>query len=205
MSIRTASLSLLVVLLALTVGTGVARATTFTFTPTPADLYDLDHYYYYKWGVNFSVPNGEVICDAKIQFKNIANWDNNPNVLYAHLFDYASLGVKQYYDGQGGGDAFAGVGVKLFEWVNLTTTPSTRTYTFDQTALDALATYALDGRIGFGFDPDCHYWNDGITLTIETCSPPPPPSTAVPEPVTASLSLMGLSALTLTALRRRRA
>jgi hypothetical protein len=48
-----------------------------------------------------------------------------------------------------------------------------------------LETYAMNGIFGFGFDPDCHYNNDGVTLTIETSVP-------VPEPTVGLLVTVGL-------------
>jgi hypothetical protein len=42
--------------------------------------------------------------------------------------------------------------------------------------------YVADGLFGFGFDPDCHFWNKGITLEIRTkaaTAPVPEPSTVV--------------------------
>ena len=38
--------------------------------------------------------------------------------------------------------------------------------------------YAADGIWGTGWDPDCHYWNDGVTLSIETV-PAPEPTTMI--------------------------
>jgi len=56
-----------------------------------------------------------------------------------------------------------------------------------------LNSFAADGLFGLAFDPDCHYWNDGVQLTINA---------EVPEPAT--LLLFGLGTLGLAAYRRRR-
>jgi hypothetical protein len=58
------------------------------------------------------------------------------------------------------------------------------TFTFNASQLAALAAYIANGNnLAFGFDPDCHYWNNGIVFKIYTG-----PQT-IPEP--ASLALLG--------------
>ena len=73
------------------------------------------------------------------------------------------------------------------------------TYTFTASQLAALSTYILNGsNLAFGFDPDCHYWNNGIVFTITYG-----PNTTTPEP--ASLALLGTGLMsTGFYLRRRR-
>lgn len=161
--------------------------TTMVFTPDPADLYDLDHNSVYTWGINVPLAPGEHLISAELSFNNIRNWDDNDNVLYIHQLDWAQLGVRDIHDdNQGGGDYFenqyAGEHTHLVTYENLPPTPQDITYTFTTDDLTVLNGYVDDGRIGLGFDPDCHFYNCGVQLTLET-----------PEP--SSLTLLGLGSL----------
>lgn len=166
--------------------------TTYSFQPSSKDLDDLDHYYAYQWGLDFKVPTGEEIVGAQIKIKNIYNWDSNANILYASLLDNPGSGVKTFYDNQGGGDYFAGKGKSIGTW---TDTVGGKARNFDLTfdlgkagLLKDLNKFAADGKFGIGLDPDCHFYNEGVTLHIQTAP--------VPEPATmATLAIGGLALL----------
>ncbi len=170
---------------------------TITLTPMPADLYDLDHTKVYLWGFAVALDPGKTVVAATLKFDDIRNWDNQPNKLYAHLLNITTLGVQERTDNEGGGDYFAntytGAHEHLVTYQNLTTTPRDLVFNFDATDLSKLNTYLADGRAGIGLDPDCHYYNNGVSLTLTTAHTPEP----------ASCMLLGVGGVAV--LRRRRA
>lgn len=94
-------------------------------------------------------------------------------------------------------------------WVRTTNTQGTFwNYTFTQSQLAALETYYRNGNnFALGFDPDCHLYNDGITLNL-TVSPGFNNITTVPEPseyATAALFALPLAGMVIHARRRRKA
>lgn len=174
-----------------------SRAAIYQFMPTPADLYDLDHDYAYEWGINHDF-GGETIHAARLTFTNIHDWrPENDDILYVNLLDNATGGLTEYFDNEAFGDYFAGQGLSVGTWsdpggsyygpgVNLS-------FNFDPNLLGALNSFASDGNFGLTFDPDCHYFNDGVQLTVIT---------DVPEPST--FVLIGLGAVGLAAFRKNR-
>ena len=168
-----------------------ANATTVTFSPTPTDLSDLPHANYFTWGINFTLPSDEKITGAVLTFANIWDWtaENNDH-LYIHLLDNLASGVKVYTDNEGGGDNFSGQGTLVSSWSDPAGGyPRNYNLVIDFGTLgllDTLNAYAKTtpgaGKVNFGFgiDPDCHYYNDGVTFTITTeCT-----NHSVPEPAT---------------------
>jgi len=158
---------------------GIAGATSYSFQPSDQDLGDLDHGRYYTWGINWSLPGGECITGASLSFDNIRDWTREPNDLYGNLLDSTIAGVGVGWDNQSGGNNFAGQGVELFHWEDLPNTAQDLTYNFSPSDISFLSSYINnDGNFGFGIDPDCHFYNDGVKFTIET-SPVPEPTTMI--------------------------
>ena len=84
----------------------------------------------------------------------------------------------------------SGTGNTLLTQQSFTTTGTDFVYTFTASQLQVLSTYFLNGSdIAFGFDPDCHFWNSGITFSFTTAP------TATPEPATLALLGTGLAGL----------
>lgn len=118
-----------------------------------------------------------------------------------------STTLSSKLDNQGGGDNFTGKGVLItpiwndpnggsatkaidlvYDLAHLGTQFNSTTGAIipgEKSILADLNNYIInDGKFGFGIDPDCHYYNDGITLQITTAK--------VPEPSTMLLIISGL-------------
>ncbi len=184
MSYLLRNIALTVILLS-TLFISQAKAGVYQFIPSRPDLFDLDHYMYYTWGINWTPKPNESIVSAKLEIKKINNWIIENDILYIHLLDKADLGLKTYWDNQGGGDSFLSwnsQNILVDTYTDLFDAPGppeNYSYNFSTDELAKLHSYSLDGRFGLGFDPDCHYYNDGVKFTIETTHTPEPSSLAL--------------------------
>jgi hypothetical protein len=176
-----------------------ANAGVTVFHPTPNDLSELPHAEYFTWGINFTLAPNEKITIAALTFNNIWDWTQETNDhLFVHLLDNIKLGSISYVDNEGGGDNFAGQGTLVGNWSDpFGDKPRNFNLVFDFGSLgllDTLNTYATTtpgtgkANFGFGIDPDCHYYNDGVAFTITTETKP---TIQTPEPATIAILAIG--------------
>jgi PEP-CTERM motif-containing protein len=180
-----------------------AQADTFTFQPAPANLNDLEHHSLYTWRIDGVNLAGQEITNASLTINNIRNWDSNPNRLFIHLLDTVkNAGVASYVDDPTNSapvlditDDFvnsryhtdskwlvaAGTADTFLTSPTFTTTGTSFVYTLTNPQLQLLASYVVnDNNFALGLDPDCHFFNDGVTLSV----------TAIPNPEPASMLLL---------------
>ena len=177
-----------------------AHATIWTFRPDPIDIYDLDHRWYYEWGVDWAEGQTETVTEVQLKFHNIRDYIVEPDdILYMNLLDESTPGVTAYWDEAEFGNAWAGQGVEITTWTDPLGAPNPAvdlTISFAELGkIDDFILAASDGNFGLAFDPDCHYNNDGIELIVET---------SAPEPGTLTLLALGLSMAGGVACRRRK-
>lgn len=189
-----------------------AEASQYIFEP-PKSMDNLDHWYYYTWGINQTLMPGETITDATFFIDNINDWTIEDNdILYVHLLgisDGIPLGVRSYHDAQGGEDYFDEqkwpllftysdeneylTSYQVWNWSHTKQVtkyewenlPEDILYNFTDAQIMDLNLALQDGNYGFGLDPDCHYDDNGIRFTFNT--------TTVPEPSTFLLLGAGLA------------
>lgn len=142
----------------------------FYYEPDPSDMYDLDHQYCYTWCIDVTELHGYQIVEVNLVIKDITNWNNDRNILYIHAIDDAPEGVQWLYDGDKDGvDGFDGQGVLVAEYSDTNGRYSRETleYSFmDLGLIGSVQDYSSDGTLVIAFDPDCHFWNNGIELII---------------------------------------
>ena len=185
---RTRSISVGGIVL-LTMLAGPAMGDIITVQPNPEDLNGpagLSHNTYWTWGIDVSgLPADVEVTSAVLTVTGLYNWNIEPNWFQAYLLNDPVVGVAHYQDVNDDGDSFAtwdGTPLYTFSDFDGPATTDTIEYVFSADEIDTLLQYASDGVVGFGFDPDCHFYLEDVSFTVDI-----PP---VPEPT--SLVLLGL-------------
>lgn len=158
------------------------------------------------------------IKTIELTFHEIYNWPAEESKLFVWLLDETTLGATELPDDGGASydrnttifDEFldfydpadpddGGFHLVTYETPDISDDPdipyglSNRediTYIFTESQIDIFYAYLSGSTIGFGFDPDCHYQNNGITLRL------------VPEP--AVNLLLGTGLILLAGLSRKK-
>ncbi|MCP4708532.1 MAG: PEP-CTERM sorting domain-containing protein [Planctomycetes bacterium] len=167
---------------------GVAQANV-TFQPPDPDLDDLDHSFYYGWQIDGQVseiPEIKYITGATLEIEKLYNYTilDPDNRLFVNLMnkselelEWAFLAGNRIYSHDDNKDEVHNnlPGLELFSYNDPDNgiTRETIVYTFTTSELDLLKnSIQADNMIFLGFDPDCHFYNDGVKLTLLTTPAP---------------------------------
>ncbi len=185
--------------------------------PGAGDLGDLDHYKAYMWRINLAghaIPIDNEITGVTIKIEDIYDWQVEPNILHINMLDQKTPYTKSDLvvvasDNQDVPDYFSKVrstvaGRTGYSAASLVNTwkdadgPKTKNDLAFNVDVDKFSAYSGDNNwIGFGFDPDCHFFNSGVRLEITT------EKHSVPEP--SIITLLGLGLVGLLSVRRKKA
>jgi hypothetical protein len=198
----------LLMLLVLLGGLGVTSAQAVIWNI--GDLNDLPHEQYFLWGQSYTLGTGQAVASASITFQSIYNWQVEANDhLWLNLLQAAPVGVTSGLDNDVPGSWFSSPGysgeqILLKDFDTLPELYANRhdvTYNFTADQVNTLTSYIRNGsNFGLGFDPDCHYYNSGVLVHLETG----PDNFQPPVPEPASVALLGLGLVGIAALRMRR-
>ena len=158
----------------------------------------------YSWGISISVPSGQTVTSAEIDFTGITLTAGNGtgvDNLYVDLLRSTMTGtggVTTRTDNDASGDYWAtqysganitSVGTQAFTYVGQTLTWS---YILTASELTALNSYLSAGTFNIGIDPDCHYTVGGLCFTYNLGTNP---NTVPDVAMTAFMVVIGLAGL----------
>jgi len=174
-----------------------ASAAYYLFAPNPPALQSLPHNQFFTWGMRWSPKPGEIIKSATLSISCLRNYrPSSVDTLFINLLDNPSnlaipeQGVRAFADTSGVSNKFdnwAGQHMLLDTYHDIDGNPENYQYLFKPADLAFLTAASKDSIWGLGFDPDCHFYNSGMQLLIETSRDCP-----VPEPATMALVAFGL-------------
>ena len=166
---------------------GIAQADV-TFQPPDPDLFDLPHAYYFGWQIDGQVseiPDVDDIIGATLEITRLYNWTltDPDNRLFVNLMSKSDLesvwtfqaGNRIYMQTDNKDEVHNNLpGVEMFSYNDPDSGITTETivYDFSISELDMLKnSIQSDNMIFLGFDPDCLFYNDSISLTLHTPAP----------------------------------
>ena len=197
-----------------------AAVTSLSWQPSPADLNDLDHHMVYTWRIdNISVnpatipaprsvsttsPTGTrtrtfciCICSTPRSSAGVASFVDDPTNS-SPVTDFTDDFISTRFHSDSHWLVANGTADTFLKDKSFTNNPVDYTYTFTASQLAALQQYlAHGGDIALGFDPDCHYFNDGVTFTLNF-TPVPEVANMIP------IALLLATSVALEIRRRRR-
>ena len=161
---------------------------SYTFYPSVPDLFDLDHGTFYVWKIDFMLPASQTITGAALSFHNVYDYTED-DVMYIRLLSESDIDAAvvdlsmasispDIYQGHDEPwivqDALTGYGDLLTTFHDIGPPPPVDVvYIFDASEISLLESHMTNGAVfGIGIDPDCHYYNSGIELTIATTPAP---------------------------------
>jgi hypothetical protein len=165
---------------------------------------------------------GNVITSARLTIFNIWDWRAENDILYINLLDdtkkpssgnVTTITNENSNDNVANGNWFAPASrsnryqgsTALTSWTDPVGGHSTNfnfVYDFTATQLSLLGNYIVDptynysngagNMFGLGFDPECHYYNQGVCLQITTAPPHVPDEATTLWMIGGSLAALGL-------------
>jgi len=191
---------LMVLVVVVCVAAPLLAETTF---PSDPELNQLAHPHYYTWGLDWTPPADQALTKLTLTYRALENLDEPESAdhLYTHLLPSAPTGVTVY------DDQSAGYSDDFTNWGEETLLLGDYSHPDGSGSVDVVyevplrdgsgnptpyLAWVADGNFGIGIDPDCLFVNGGIGVGV---------GGAVPEP---SVALLGLSALGISGLLRRR-